>query len=123
MTTIVEGSQLNQYSVWLRTGWPGDRRSIPGRSKSFSCNLCVQAVSGAYAASCTMGTGGPFLGSKARPGLDADHSPPSSAEVVNEYELYILSPCASIDVLCDLFFTIVERSYSFGPLWKSWYSD
>jgi len=36
-----------------------------------------------------MGTGGPFPGGKARPGRDADHSPPSSAEVVNE-ELYIL---------------------------------
>jgi hypothetical protein len=31
-----------------------------------------------------MGTGGPFPGVKARPGRDADHSPPSSAEVVNE---------------------------------------
>jgi len=28
--------------------------------------------------------GGPFSGGKARPGRDADHSPPSSAEVVNE---------------------------------------
>jgi hypothetical protein len=31
-----------------------------------------------------MGTEGPFPGGKARPGRDADHSPPSSAEVVNE---------------------------------------
>jgi len=31
-----------------------------------------------------MGTGGPFPGAKARPGRDADHSPPSSSEV--EYE-------------------------------------
>jgi hypothetical protein len=31
-------------------------------------------------------------GVKARPGRDADHSPPSSAEVVNESELYLLSP-------------------------------
>jgi hypothetical protein len=31
-----------------------------------------------------MGTGGPFPGDKARPGLDADHSPPSSAEVKYE---------------------------------------
>jgi len=30
-----------------------------------------------------VGTGGPFSGGKARPGRDADHSPPSSAEVVN----------------------------------------
>jgi len=31
-----------------------------------------------------MGTGGPFPGGKARPELDADHLPPSSAEVENE---------------------------------------
>jgi hypothetical protein len=31
-----------------------------------------------------MGTGGPFPGVKARPGRDADHSLPSSAEDVNE---------------------------------------
>jgi hypothetical protein len=31
-----------------------------------------------------MGTGGPFPGGKARPWRDADHSPPSSAEVENE---------------------------------------
>jgi hypothetical protein len=42
-------------------------------------------------ASCTMGTGGPFPGAKARPGRDADHSPPSSAEVENVKELYLLS--------------------------------
>jgi hypothetical protein len=41
-----------------------------------------------------MDTGGPFSGGKARPGRDADHSPPSSAEVVNEQELYFLSPQA-----------------------------
>jgi hypothetical protein len=40
--------------------------------------------SGAYPASCPVGTGGPFPGGKERPGRDADHSPPSSAEVVNE---------------------------------------
>jgi hypothetical protein len=41
-----------------------------------------------------MGTGGLFPVAKARQGRDADHSPPSSAEVVNE-ELYLLSPQAS----------------------------
>jgi hypothetical protein len=41
-----------------------------------------------------MGTVGPFSGAKARPGLDADHSPPSSAEVKNKYKLYFLSPQA-----------------------------
>jgi hypothetical protein len=27
--------QLSNYNVWLRTGWPGDRGSIPGRGKGF----------------------------------------------------------------------------------------
>jgi hypothetical protein len=40
--------------------------------------------SGAHPASCTVGTCGHFPGGKARPGRDADHSPKSSAEVVNE---------------------------------------
>jgi hypothetical protein len=39
--------------------------------------------------------GGPFPGGKAWPGRDADHSPPSSTEVKNELELYLLSPHAS----------------------------
>jgi hypothetical protein len=39
-----------------------------------------------------MGTVGLFPGAEARPGRDADHSPPSIAEVENEEELYPLSP-------------------------------
>jgi hypothetical protein len=56
----------------------------PARAKDFSSILCVQTGSGAHPASCTVGAGSPFPGGKARPGRDADHSPPSSAEV--EYE-------------------------------------
>jgi hypothetical protein len=56
-------------------------RSLAG-AEDFSSSLCVHC--GAHPASCTMGTGDPFPGGKARPGRDADHSPPSSAEVVNE---------------------------------------
>jgi hypothetical protein len=52
---------------------------FPAGAKDFSSSLCVQTGSGAHPASCTMGTGG-----KALPGRDADHSPPSSAEVENE---------------------------------------
>jgi hypothetical protein len=65
-----------------------DNRAIgvrsPGGAKDFSSSLCVHTGSGAHPASCTMGNGGPFRGGKARPGRDADHSPPSSAEVKNE---------------------------------------
>jgi hypothetical protein len=66
-------------------GRPGDRGSILGRGQRiFPLVSCVQTGSGAHPASCTMGTGGPFPGAKARPGRDADNSPPSSAEVENE---------------------------------------
>jgi hypothetical protein len=66
-----------------------DDRAIEVRSpagvKDFSSSLCVQTGSEAHPASCTMGTGGPFPGwVKARPGRDADHSPPSSVVVENE---------------------------------------
>jgi hypothetical protein len=61
-----------------------DRGSIPDRGGEFSFSPCVQTGSGAYPASYPMGTGGPFPGGKAQPGRDADHSPPSSAEVKNE---------------------------------------
>jgi hypothetical protein len=73
-------------SVGIVSGYGLDYRAIeaPTEAKDFSCSLCVQTGSGAHPASCTMGTGGPFLGGKARPGRDADHSPPSCAEVVNE---------------------------------------
>jgi hypothetical protein len=56
----------------------------PVGAEDFSSNLCVHTGSGAHPASRIMGTGGPFPGCKARPGRDTDHSPLSSAEVVNE---------------------------------------
>jgi hypothetical protein len=56
----------------------------PAGAKYFSSNLCVQTGSGAHPASCTKGTGVLSPGVKARPRRDADHSPPSSAEVENE---------------------------------------
>jgi hypothetical protein len=55
---------------------------FPAGTKDFSSIICVQTGSGAHLASCPMGTRGPFPGGKVRPGRD--HSPPSSAEVVNE---------------------------------------
>jgi hypothetical protein len=62
-----------------------DRGSIPGRGRGFfSSSPSVQTGFGAHPASCPMGTGGPFPGGKARPGRDADHSPPSSVEVKYE---------------------------------------
>jgi hypothetical protein len=75
-------------SVSIVSDYGLDDRAIgvrsPAGAKGFSSSLCVQTGSGHHPASCTMGTGGPFPGGKALPGRDADHSPPSSAEVVNE---------------------------------------
>jgi hypothetical protein len=77
---VSSGSIVSDYGL--------DDRAIgvrsPAGAEDFSSSLRVQTGSAAHPASCTMGTGGPFPGSKARPGRDADHSPPSSAEVVNE---------------------------------------
>jgi hypothetical protein len=71
--------------------WTTGVRS-PAETNDYSSSLCVQTGSEAHPASCTMGTGGPFPGSKARPGRDTDHSHPSTAKVKNKYELYFLSP-------------------------------
>jgi hypothetical protein len=70
-------------SVSIVSGYGLDDRAIevrsPAEAKDFSSSFCVQTGSEAHPASCKMGAGG-----KARPGRDADHSSPSSAEVVNE---------------------------------------
>jgi hypothetical protein len=63
----------------------GESRFVPQqRQEDFSSNLCIQTGSGAHPASCPMGTGDTFSGGKERPGHDANHSPPSSTEVMNE---------------------------------------
>jgi hypothetical protein len=64
---------------------------FPTEAKDFSSILCVQTGSGVHPASCTIGTGGPFPGGKARPGSHTDHSPPSSADVINKWN-YTSSP-------------------------------
>jgi hypothetical protein len=77
---VSSGSIVSDYGM--------DDRAIgvrsPAEANNFSSSLCVQTGSGAHPASCTMGTGGPFPGGKARPGRDTDHATPSSAEVENE---------------------------------------
>jgi hypothetical protein len=81
-----------------------DQGSIPDGGKNyFPSSLCVQTGSGGPPSLLSNGYWGTFPGGKARPGRDAGHSPPSSAEVVNEYELHILCPCASTGVLWDWF--------------------
>jgi hypothetical protein len=73
--TIVSDYGLDDQAIGVQS---------PAEAKDFSSNLCVQTGSEAHPAYCTMGTKGTFPGGKARSGRDADHSPPSSAEVKNE---------------------------------------
>jgi hypothetical protein len=89
MSRASSGSTASDYGL--------DDRAIgvrsPAEAKDFFPIASAQTGSGAHPASCTMGTRGPFPGAKVRPGRrDADHSSPSSAEVDNEQELYLLSP-------------------------------
>jgi hypothetical protein len=57
--SIVSGCGLENLAIEVRS---------PAGAKDFSCSLCVQTGSGVHSASCTMGTGGPFPGGKARGG-------------------------------------------------------
>jgi hypothetical protein len=82
----------------------------PAEARDFSSNLCVHTGSGAHPISCTMGTGSPFPGGKARPGRDVDHSPhlvPRSW-MSRSYTSSFL--CASIGVLWDCF-TFIWANY------------
>jgi hypothetical protein len=55
-----------------------------GTKDFFFSSLCVQTGSEVHPAFCTMGTGVLSQGIKCGPGRDADHLPPSSAQVENE---------------------------------------
>jgi hypothetical protein len=94
--SIVSGYGLDNRAIVVRS---------PAESSDFSSNVCVQTGSGAHPASCTMGTGGPFLGGKARQGREADHSPDLMPRSWMSRS-YILSPCASMGVLWDCFYKL-----------------
>jgi hypothetical protein len=83
------GFKIRGSSVSVVSGYELDNQEIEVRSsteaRDFSSNLCDQAGSGTHPVSyCTVGAGGHFAEGKAQPGRDADHSPPSTAGVVNE---------------------------------------
>jgi hypothetical protein len=77
------GSRVAQSVQCLTTDWTYGVRSRT-EAEDFSFALCVQTGSGVHPAYYTVGSGGSFPGGKARPGRDADHSPPSSAGVKKE---------------------------------------
>jgi hypothetical protein len=101
-------------------GWTIGVRSLTG-AEDFSSSPCIQTGSGAHPASYPMGTGGPFPGGKARPGRDANHSPPCSAEVKFEKELYLLSPHAPPWCVVGSLYLFFLENWSHGTV--DHYSD
>jgi hypothetical protein len=66
------GSIVSDYGLDVRA----IEVRYPTGAEDFSSSPCVQTGSEAHPASYPVGTGGSFPGGKARPGRDADHSPP-----------------------------------------------
>jgi hypothetical protein len=72
---IQEPEWLSQYSVWLRTGRPGNRVRSPAGTKDFFSLTSVSRPALRHTSLLYNGYRGSFPRSKARPGRDADQSP------------------------------------------------
>jgi hypothetical protein len=80
---VLRGAGIGRwYSAGLRAGWSVVR--VPAEAGNFSLQYRVQTGSGAHPASYRVGTRALSLRVK-RPGREAGHSPPSSAEVKNAW--------------------------------------
>jgi hypothetical protein len=87
--------------VWpLATGWMVGFR-IPAGTGNFSVRRRVQRGAGAHPVSYPVGIRGLSMGVK-RPGREADHSPPSRAEVKNAWS-YTSTPSIRLHVFTQLF--------------------
>jgi hypothetical protein len=82
--TVLTNNKSRDSSVGIALGYGMDdldsKVRFPARAGNFSLHHRVQNGSEAQPASYPMGTRGSSLGVK-RPGREADHSPPSNAEV------------------------------------------
>jgi hypothetical protein len=72
------------YSVWLRARLPGNLVSIPCRGERISAVASVSRPALGKTSLLYNGYRLSIPGAKTQPGRDADHSPPSNAEVENE---------------------------------------
>jgi hypothetical protein len=83
-----QGKKSRDSSVGIALGYglndQCSRDRLPAEAGNFSLHHRVQNSSGDHSASCPMGTRGSFPRGK-RPGREAEHSPPSSAEVKNAW--------------------------------------
>jgi hypothetical protein len=78
--------QIWRWASWVQCLTYGldDLDLIPAGAKDFSSSLCIQTGSGAHPTSYPIGPRYAFPRAKAWPGHNANHSPPSSAEVRSE---------------------------------------
>jgi hypothetical protein len=70
----------------------GSRARFPVAAGNFSLHHCVQNGSGAHPVSYPVGVPGALSLAVKRPWREADHSPPSSAEVKEWVDLYLRFP-------------------------------
>jgi hypothetical protein len=93
------------------------RVRFPAGAGNSSLHHRVQTGSGAHPPSYPMGTMGSFPGVK-RPGREADHSPPSSAEGKECVELYLHSPILLHGVVLNLKYQLRITPWKSGPFKK-----
>jgi hypothetical protein len=80
---LCDRNRVAQSVQCLTTDWTTRVRSLAG-AKNFSCSLLCSHRLWGQPSLLYNGYRGSFHWGKARPGRDADHTPPSSAEVKNE---------------------------------------
>jgi hypothetical protein len=122
VVTYPEGAGVSQSVQCLITYWTTRPSEFDARQRQndFSSSPCVHTGSGTHPASCTMGTVGPFPGAKVRLGRDADHLPPSSAEVKSMSRSYTFSPPKRLHGVCWGRFSFLSSSdFSVSPTGES----
>jgi hypothetical protein len=82
---VEEPGWLSRYSDWLLAGRPRGRSSSPGRGKNFLISTSSRPVLGPTEPPIQ------WVPRVMRPGREADHSPPTSAEVKKTW-LYTSTP-------------------------------
>jgi hypothetical protein len=85
------------YTDWTTRVW------FLAEAMDFSSSLCVQTSYWGPPSLLSSGYWESFPGGKEWPGRDAEHSPPSSAEVENEWKIHLLSPLAPAWRVWDIF--------------------
>jgi hypothetical protein len=95
LTTLYEGYKTrSRYSDWLRAGRPRCRSSSPGRVKNFHFSMSSRPALGSTKPPIQW-VRGTLSSEIKRSGREADHSPPTSAEVKNT-RIYTSTPHTSL---------------------------